>query len=70
MSQPAQVDLDNDTGEIATDYAIDIDMASNEMRIQHCDEDGVICTQVLTAPEAYTYAQKILRGYDRLEGID
>jgi hypothetical protein len=61
--------VEDEEGDIATDYLIQISEPDNEMRILMLDEDGVICSHVRTAAEAYTFASAVLRGYDKLEGI-
>lgn len=61
--------IEDDEGDAATGYDIQISEPDNEMRIRLLDEDGVIGSYVMTAPEAYTFAQAVLRGYDRLEGL-
>lgn len=65
----ALCDIEDDEGDIATDYEIQISEPDREMRIVHRDEDGVISSMILTSDEAYTYAHRILRGYDKLEGL-
>lgn len=53
----------------ATGYDIAVSVSDNEMRIQHCNDLGVISYLVLDAAGAYELAHRILRGYDKLEGL-
>lgn len=53
----------------ADDYEVAIDKEQGLMRILHCNNEGVLSYQVLSSDEAYQFAQKILRGYDTLEGL-
>ena len=53
----------------AEDYEIAIDRQQGLMRFAHKSAGGVLSYQVLEPDEAYALAQKILRGYDKLEGI-
>lgn len=56
-------------GKLADDFEIAIDRGQGLMRILHRNNSGVLSYQVLPADEAYALAQKILKGYDQLEGI-
>lgn len=54
----------------ACDYKVQIDKELGLMRVSHCNTEGEpISYQILQSDEAYTFAQKILRGYDQLENI-
>ncbi len=54
----------------AEDYEIGISIPDNEMRITMIDDCGdPISFFICDAPEAYAFAQKILKAYDELEGI-
>lgn len=50
-------------------YSIDISIPDNEMRIQFHTEFGPVSSFVIDAPGGYEFAQRILRAYDKLEGI-
>lgn len=55
---------------VATGYEIAICPAENEMRILFRNELGlVVSNYVCDASTAYEMASKILKGYDKLEGI-
>jgi len=54
---------------VADGYEVAIDRDQSLMRILHRNATGVLSYQVLPADEAYALAQKILQGYDQLEGI-
>jgi hypothetical protein len=53
----------------ATEYSIGYSIPDNEMRIQFHNEFGVLSSFVTDAPGAYEFAQRVLRAYDKLEGI-
>lgn len=50
-------------------YSIDISIPDNEMRILFHTEFGAVSSFVINAPGGYEFAQRILRAYDKLEGI-
>lgn len=55
----------------ADEYGIGIDIDNNSGRIQFYDENGVVLSRFVTdAPGLYDFAQRLLRAYDKLEGID
>lgn len=54
---------------VATEYSIETNIDDNKMRFQFHNEEGLLSTYTMDAPEAYLMAQRILRGYDKLEGI-
>lgn len=55
---------------VATGYEIAICPAENEMRIMFRNEAGeIISSYVCNAANAYEMASKMLKGYDKLEGI-
>lgn len=52
------------------DFQIDINHADNELRIVlHDAATGKAMAHVFTSDGAYRFAQKVLRGYDQLEGL-
>lgn len=53
----------------ATDYDIAVSIPDGEMRILFRNVSGVLSTHVMPSHEAYAFAQRILRGYDQLEGL-
>lgn len=53
----------------ATEYTIGYNIADNEMRLRFYNEAGVLSSFVTDAPGAYEMAQRILRAYDKLEGL-
>lgn len=53
----------------ATDYEIAVDVPGGEMMILFKNEVGVLSTHVMQSHEVYAFAQRMLRGYDRLEGL-
>jgi hypothetical protein len=55
---------------IATGYEVMICVPENEMRILFRNQQGeVVSSYICDAADAYQMASKILKGYDRLEGI-
>jgi hypothetical protein len=61
--------LGNDDPKAADDYEVAIDREKGLMRIIHRNGAGILSYQVLPSDDAYNLAQKILKGYDQLEGI-
>lgn len=53
----------------ATDYEVAVNVPSGEVRVLFRNEVGILSSHVMDAPEAYAFAQKILQGYDRVEGL-
>jgi hypothetical protein len=53
----------------ATEYSIETNIDDGAFRLQFHNEDGVLSSFTTDAPGAYDLAQRILRGYDKLEGI-
>lgn len=53
----------------ANDYEIAVDVPGGEMMILFKNDTGVLSTHVMSSHEAYTFAQRMLRGYDRIEGL-
>lgn len=58
-----------DEDQEATEYSIETNAKDGSMRIQFHNDDGVLSSFITDAPGAYELAQRILCGYDRLEGI-
>jgi hypothetical protein len=54
----------------ADDYQVDVDMERGLMRITFRNATGPLSYQVFTSDEVYDFSRKLLRGYDRLEGLD
>lgn len=53
----------------ATEYSIGYDIDSNEGRILFHNAFGTISSYVTDAPGLYEFAQRVLRVYDKLEGL-
>lgn len=54
----------------ADGYRVSVNVPDGELRLVLCDKAGKAISQyTCEAQEGYTLAQKILRGYDKLEGI-
>jgi hypothetical protein len=59
--------LDDDMD--ATEYSININIDEGRMRIQFHNEDGLLSTLTTDSYGGYEFAQRLLRAYDRLEGL-
>lgn len=53
----------------ATAYTIGYSIPDNEARIQFHNEFGVLSSFVGDAEAIYDFAQRLLRAYDKLEGL-
>lgn len=53
----------------ANEYSIDTNIDDGAFRLQFHNEFGTLSTFTTDAPGAYDLAQRILRGYDKLEGL-
>jgi hypothetical protein len=53
----------------ATEYSIGFSIPDNEVRIQFHNEFGVLSSLVVDAAGAYEFAQRLLRAYDKVEGL-
>jgi len=53
----------------ATEYSIGFSIPDNEIRLQFHNEFGVLSSFVTDAAGAYELAHRILRAYDKLEGL-
>ena len=62
------LELDLDNAE-ATEYSININIDEGSMRIQFHDEDGLLSTLTTDSYGGYEFAQRLLRAYDKLEGL-
>lgn len=57
-------------GPQAAGFRIGVNMPEGKLRIILCDENGVGLAHLeFISPDAYGFADHILKGYDRLEGI-
>jgi len=72
----SQVELEQDEPIIelneeieATEYSIGYSIDDNEIRIQMHNDFGTISSFVTDAVGAYEFAQRVLRAYDKLEGL-
>lgn len=55
----------------ADEYGIGIDTDNMSGRIQFYDANGVVLSRFITdSAGLYEFAQRVLRAYDKLEGID
>jgi hypothetical protein len=53
----------------ATEYSIGISIPDNEVHLQFHNEFGVLSSFITDAPGTYELAQRLLRAYDKLEGL-
>jgi hypothetical protein len=53
----------------ATDYSIETSQDNDLMRIQFHNEEGLLSSLTTDSAGAYEFAQRILRGYDAMEGL-
>jgi hypothetical protein len=53
----------------ATEYSIAFSIPDNEVRLQFQNEFGVLSSFVTDASGTYELAQRLLRAYDKLEGL-
>lgn len=67
----SEIEITLDDADLEADsYGIAIDIPSNEMRVRFYDADGGVLSDFTTsAAGAYEFAHRILRSYDKLEGI-
>jgi len=66
--EPDDVELFIDAD--ATEYSIGLDTASGEARLRFYNEFGMLSSFVSDSTGIYDLAQRLLRAYDKLEGID
>lgn len=62
-----QLDLEDELE--ATEYSIGYSIDDNEARVQFHNEFGLLGTLVVDAAGAYEFAHRLLRAYDKLEGL-
>jgi hypothetical protein len=53
----------------ATEYTIETNLNDGAFRLQFHNEDGILSSYTTDAQGAYDLAQRIMRSYDKLEGI-
>lgn len=53
----------------ATEYTIETNIDDRAFRLQFRNEDGVLSSFTTDSEGAYDLAQRILRAYDKLEGL-
>jgi hypothetical protein len=53
----------------ATEYTIETNIDDNAFRLQFHNEDGVLSSFTTDSGGAYDLAQRIMRAYDKLEGL-
>lgn len=68
LSNEPDIELDDDLVD-ATEYSIGYSIPDNEMRLRFHNEFGVLSSFVTDAAGAYELANRILRAYDKLEGL-
>lgn len=61
------IELLDDTD--ATEYSIGFSIPDNQMRVRFHNEKGMLSNFITDAPGGYELAQRILRAYDKLEGL-
>lgn len=66
--QEPEIELDDDLVE-ATEYSIGFSIPDNALRLRFHNEFGVLSSFETDAAGAYELAHRILRAYDKLEGL-
>lgn len=71
MSKPAtpEEEIEIDDYNDATEYSIGYSIPDNQVKIQFHNEFGVLSSFITDAAGAYEFANRILRAYDKLEGL-
>jgi hypothetical protein len=67
-SEEIEIEVLDDEVE-ATEYSLGVNIDDGEMRLRFHNEFGMLSSFVTDAPGAYELAQRILRCYDKLEGL-
>lgn len=67
--QEMEIQLDEELLTEADRYSIDLNVGEGMMRICFLNEDGVLSSMTSDSAGVYAFAQQILRGYDKLEGL-
>ncbi len=63
----AIIEIEDDVD--ATEYSIGYNIDDNSLRLKFHNEFGTLSSFVTDAAGAYELAQRILRAYDKLEGL-
>jgi hypothetical protein len=66
LKQHVELHADNE----ATEYSIETNIDDKMLRLGFYNEHGELAKYTMASPEVYEFAHRLLRGYDRLEGID
>lgn len=53
----------------ATEYAVGVDVKKGEGRLEFRNDGGVLCTFTGDPTQIYELAQRLMRAYDKLEGL-
>lgn len=70
IADEIEINLEEVVDVEADAYGINYNIDEGAFRLQFYDEDGGVLSSFTTdAAGAYELAQRILRGYDKLEGI-
>lgn len=72
MSKPTaeeEEEIEIDDYSDATEYSIGYSIPDNQVKIQFLNEFGVLSNFITDAAGAYEFANRILRAYDKLEGL-
>ena len=67
--QEPEIELDDDDLVDATEYSIGFSIPDNAVRIMFHNEFGVLSVFETDAAGAYEFANRILRAYDKVEGL-
>ena len=67
MAEELLIELFDETE--AVEYTIETNINDGAFRLQFHNEDGVLSSFTTDSGGAYDLAQRILRGYDKLEGL-
>jgi hypothetical protein len=68
MSIPVESSIKLDP-QSADDYEVAVDETRGLVRILFRNSTGPLSYQIFTSDELYQFAQKLLKGYDKLEGL-
>jgi hypothetical protein len=66
--QEIEIQLDEDILIEATEYQIGV-VSDDRMQIRFVNDDGILSTFTTDSAGAYEFAHRVLRGYDKLEGL-
>lgn len=69
MSTKPDEEIEITDYEDATEYSIGFSIPDGQVNIQFHNEFGVLSSFVTDAAGAYEFANRVLRAYDKLEGL-